>query len=219
MISETSPKAWLSVITSDGLTASPARAFSSSVSLVTTGTAPASRISLITCCCGKISLPFGAAESIGTTNTTKSRGLIKSPTSFNFISSVFKRIPIFSLSSCIFSPVLALTYISFSASAFFCGQTSDLLNAIIYGIFFCTKIFSSSFSVSEIPVKASTTSTAISVLLRICLVFFIRISPSSPLSSKPAVSIITTGPSGKSSIDFKTGSVVVPFTSETMAIC
>ena len=32
----------------------------------------------------------------------------------------------------------------------------------------------------------------------------------------PGVSMMTTGPSGSSSIDFCTGSVVVPFTSETI---
>ena len=44
-----------------------------------------------------------------------------------------------------------------------------------------------------------------------------RRAPSSPVSSRPGVSIITTGPRGRSSIAFKTGSVVVPFTSDTMA--
>lgn len=47
------------------------------------------------------------------------------------------------------------------------------------------------------------------------LAFSTRFCPSSPSSSKPGVSIITTGPSGKSSIARLTGSVVVPFTSET----
>ena len=35
----------------------------------------------------------------------------------------------------------------------------------------------------------------------------------------PAVSVISTGPSGRISIAFATGSVVVPGTSETMAAC
>ncbi|EJX01472.1 hypothetical protein EVA_10423 [gut metagenome] len=44
-----------------------------------------------------------------------------------------------------------------------------------------------------------------------------RSSPSDPWSSRPGVSINTTGPSGSSSIDLKTGSVVVPLISETIA--
>ena len=44
-----------------------------------------------------------------------------------------------------------------------------------------------------------------------------RSSPSSPMSSSPGVSMITTGPRGRSSIAFGTGSVVVPRTSDTMA--
>ena len=42
--------------------------------------------------------------------------------------------------------------------------------------------------------------------------------PSVLLSSSPGVSVITTGPNGKSSIVFFTGSVVVPLISETIAI-
>ena len=65
------------------------------------------------------------------------------------------------------------------------------------------------------PEAVSVTSTAISVFSSICSVFFIRSFPSSPSSSKPGVSIIMTGPAGRSSIDLKTGSVVVPLISET----
>ena len=50
-------------------------------------------------------------------------------------------------------------------------------------------------------------------------VFSTRIVPSSPTSSNPAVSVIKHGPSGKISMAFETGSVVVPGTSLTMAIC
>ncbi len=67
------------------------------------------------------------------------------------------------------------------------------------------------------PSHASTTNKAMSVLFKTCRVFWTRSAPNSPSSSNPGVSIITTGPSGKSSIAFWTGSVVVPLTSETMA--
>ncbi len=65
------------------------------------------------------------------------------------------------------------------------------------------------------PTCASMTSTATSVLFRICFAFLTRSSPRRPTSSYPGVSMITTGPIGKISIAFCTGSVVVPPTSET----
>ena len=52
---------------------------------------------------------------------------------------------------------------------------------------------------------------------RISRVFLTRSSPRAPSSSKPGVSMITTGPRGSSSMALRTGSVVVPFTSETTA--
>ena len=70
----------------------------------------------------------------------------------------------------------------------------------------------SSWSAGVKPWVASTTSTAQSARLRICFVFFTRSSPRAPSSSKPGVSMMTTGPMGSSSMDFSTGSVVVPFT-------
>ncbi len=51
------------------------------------------------------------------------------------------------------------------------------------------------------------------------IVEVILLQPSSPTSSIPAVSIMTTGPYGKSSTDFLTGSVVVPGTSLTIESC
>lgn len=56
-----------------------------------------------------------------------------------------------------------------------------------------------------------------SALLSTLTVFLILSAPSSPTSSIPAVSMITTGPTGRISMDLKTGSVVVPGTLETMA--
>jgi len=49
------------------------------------------------------------------------------------------------------------------------------------------------------------------------MVMAMRFSPSSPTSSIPAVSMMTTGPMGRISMDFFTGSVVVPGTAETIA--
>ena len=64
---------------------------------------------------------------------------------------------------------------------------------------------------------ASQTSTATSQVESTLRVVATRSSPSAPVSSMPGVSTMTTGPSGRSSIAFLTGSVVVPFTSETTA--
>ena len=55
-----------------------------------------------------------------------------------------------------------------------------------------------------------------SVRSKTCRVRGTRSSPSAPTSSMPAVSMKSTGPIGRSSIGFSTGSVVVPATSETI---
>ena len=94
---------------------------------------------------------------------------------------------------------------------------SALLNAIMYGISFSSKSFINCSSVLPMPSTRSTTSTATSTRLRIKRVFDILFSPSSPSSSKPGVSMMTTGPRGRSSIAFVTGSVVVPLVSDTTA--
>ena len=86
---------------------------------------------------------------------------------------------------------------------------------MIYGMFLALKSSQSSFSAGCNPLDESVTSTAISVLPSTCLARLTLISPRMPSSSMPGVSIITTGPSGNSSIAFCTGSVVVPFISET----
>ena len=66
---------------------------------------------------------------------------------------------------------------------------------------------------------ASVTSTATSQVRRVSRVRSTRRAPSSPTSSIPGVSTISTGPSGRSSIALRTGSVVVPATSLTSATC
>ena len=109
---------------------------------------------------------------------------------------------------------MALTAISLSEVVLI-SALSDLLYAIIYGIFFSLNRPISSLSISLIPYSEFTTRTAISVDASVFLAASTRISPSLPSSSKPGVSIIRTGPIGKSSIAFLTGSVVVPATSDT----
>ena len=168
------------------------------------------------CCCGRISLPFGAALSIGVTSTTISSGFIRSPTSFIVMVSVSVSFAtaFLSFSMPVFS--FALTYTAPSSFGISVSR-SALFLAIIKGMFFSLNIEISCFSQSPRGKVQSVTRTAQSVLFSICLVFFTRSSPSSPSSSKPGVSIITTGPRGKSSVAFVTGSVVVPFVSDTTA--
>ena len=126
-------------------------------------------------------------------------------------------LPIFSLQSSTPSPVNALTYISFSFGSGTCSKRSDLFFTIKYGISFSRKNEISFLSVSCSPLLASTTRRAISVRFKMRFVFCMRSPPSSPSSSNPGVSIIITGPRGRSSIAFLTGSVVVPGVSETTA--
>ena len=74
-----------------------------------------------------------------------------------------------------------------------------------------------SSSNSVIPAVASMITRAISAFAKTSFAFFTRFAPNSPSSSSPGVSIITTGPNGRSSIALYTGSVVVPLTSDTIA--
>ena len=78
---ETFPNAWLSVITSFGFFPIFSSVFFNSLSFTTIETAPASKISRMVCCCGRIRRPLGAALSIGTTKITKSEGSNRSDTS------------------------------------------------------------------------------------------------------------------------------------------
>jgi len=108
-IEETSAKAWLSVMTRDGFLPISASVCCNSLSLTVIAFAPASKISRITCCWGRISLPLGAALSIGITRITKSSGLIRSATSLFSGSLPSARAAIFSFNKLMFSPVIALT--------------------------------------------------------------------------------------------------------------
>ena len=176
------------------------------------------------CCCGKISLPLGAALSIGTTSITKSLGATRSPT--RTLSSLvsLRSFAIVSFSSKIPSPVRALTesVADSSESSSFLGMSlldamSDLLYTLIKGTFLSSMRDKISASSGANPFSVSITRTARSVFLKTPLAFSILSCPSSPTSSRPGVSITTTGPAGSSSIDLYTGSVVVPATSDTMA--
>ena len=84
----------------------------------------------------------------------------------------------------------------------------------MYGMRSFSKISRSSLSFGLIPSVLSTTRTATSTRLSVSFVFTTRNVPSSPSSSKPGVSMTTTGPMGEISIALRTGSVVVPGVSE-----
>ena len=96
---DTLAKTWLSVMTILGFLPKVAKVSRNSNSFTTIAVASASRISRIVCCCGRISLPLGAALSIGMTRTAKSPGCRISPTIFSLLSSVTARAAIFSLSN------------------------------------------------------------------------------------------------------------------------
>ena len=104
-----------------------------------------------------------------------------------------------------------------SVSAGTASSKSHLFMAMRCGMFFAFRRASKSVCASVSPSDASTTTTAKSHLFITCMAFRTRWAPSAPMSSRPGVSIITTGPSGSNSIALETGSVVVPAMSETMA--
>ena len=124
-IFDTLPKAWLSVMTILTLPTF-SRAIASSVSLTTTGIAPLPKRSLITICCGRMSLSFGADLSIGTTSTTRSPSSTRSDTRGRVLRSRMMTAT-FSLSSSMPSPLRALTDIEFSTSGIVTSR-SLLLN-------------------------------------------------------------------------------------------
>ena len=72
-------------------------------------------------------------------------------------------------------------------------------------------------SSSPFPVVLSTTRIAISVLFRTDSFCAREAHQVRPHHQSPGVSMTTTGPSGSSSMDLYTGSVVVPITEETIA--
>ena len=176
----TLPNTWLSVITSFGFFPRFWSVSQSSSSLTTTAVAPASSTPRIVCCCGRISLPFGAALSIGTTRTAKSP--ISSRSSTKGYSGFFCSIPeaIFSFSSRIWRFFAALTHntgifcpltdAAFSALSLNCcpfwhsSSRSALFMTRIQGICFFSICFSNFCSSSVIPSTALHTRSTISVL-------------------------------------------------------
>ena len=189
------------MITSLGLCPRRSRASASSVSLTTAETAPASRISRIVCCWGKINRPLGALLSMGTTRTARSRGFNRSAARRFSVLLSGRRQASRSFSSLIPSPVYALT--ETEGRPFFSGASparSHLLYTIKKGIFRFRKLFASSVSSAPIPAVLSTTKRAISDRSSTFKLFCTRSLPRLPSSSMPGVSIRTIGPSGSSSI-------------------
>ena len=130
MTAATSPKTWLSVTTMRGGLPSSSSVFARAFSLTTTAVQLASRISRMVCCCGRMSRPFGAAVSIGTTRTTKSPAVSKSPIIGVSSPTGFRR-AICSFNSKMPSLVTALTYISWSPAGGHASSRSFLLYTVI----------------------------------------------------------------------------------------
>ena len=185
--------------------------------------APASSTSRMTCCCGRMRRPLGAALSMGITSTTISPGASRSAMSCGSGPAAEPTRASVSLSSAMPSPVAELVRTTAAAPATSGSAASEarssLASATTHGMPCSEKSASSWASVSVRPRTASTTSTATSQVASTLRVASTRSSPRAPSSSKPGVSTMTTGPSGSSSMALRTGSVVVPATSETTASC
>ena len=102
---------------------------------------------------------------------------------------------------------------SLSFSLSISALISFINNAI--GTLFCFKSPNQCISSAVGSSSVRSTKTARLIFFTTSSVFSIRNVPNSVVSSIPAVSVITTGPSGKISMDLLTGSVVVPATSDT----
>ena len=167
----------------------------------------------MTICCGRISLSLGADLSMGTTRMTSSPSSTRSDTRGRTLRSLMMTATR-SLSSSMPSLFRALTVMA--PSGISATLRSLLFTTTRCGILRLTNSFKRAFSSSPIPILPSMTRIAISVSSITLKLLAIRWLPSVPSSSIPGVSIITTGPRGRSSIVFLTGSVVVPATSETI---
>lgn len=104
-----------------------------------------------------------------------------------------------------------------SVSAGTASSKSHLFMAMRCGMFFAFRRASKSVCASVSPSDASTTTTRQITLVHHLHGFPDALGAERTMSSRPGVSIITTGPSGSNSMALETGSVVVPATSETMA--
>ncbi len=106
-----------------------------------------------------------------------------------------------------------------SSSSAACGLArSALLKTTMAGIFLSRNSRRMPSSNSPQPPAAAMIRPR-SVRSKTWRVFCIRNSPSAPASSMPAVSMNSTGPMGRISIGFSTGSVVVPAIAETIETC
>ena len=123
-------------------------------------------------------------------------------------------IPVPSLALTMMGSCLQLTFIC-SANSVVLGRTSALFRINMTGMPCSFNRWSHSCSCAS-PVSQS--NRAMSVFPITFNVRSTRISPSSPSSSNPGVSIRRHGPSGWISIAFVTGSVVVPGVGETITV-
>ena len=177
------------------------------------------------CACGRMRRPLGACGSCGMTSSTVSPAWARLPVSDWLPLSGIRPASVFRSSS---SPVpfMALTGMMSQPSRLAMSASrvegtsfirSTLFNTATKGTLAC--LSSPAHAASSSSVAPSVTTMAMSACLMTSRVRSVRRSPTLPVSSKPAVSMSTHGPSGRISIDLLTGSVVVPATSLTMAIC
>ena len=174
------------------------------------------------CACGRMSRPFGACISCGMTSKTRSPAETSFPVMLCASKSSGRRRMIARRMSSIPCRVFALTMRGDSPVLFFMAEAMDaassrisaLLSSKITGIFFS---FNRCIHWSSLSISGWQSRRAMSVFSAAFRVRVIRISPSSPSSSYPGVSIKRQGPTPWISIALSTGSVVVPGVSETSA--
>ena len=202
MRSLTSLNTWESVMTRSG------RRFSaSSMGAMPSGTTEItrqrrSRSSLVICTWGRISRPLGAWMSWGITSITKA----PSSTRCAVTGGTSKSVPAFWMRNFLKAPISAGSRASSARQGMSKGgreaspPSKRLTTQTVRTLFsFNKRRYSSSREKSSVPEE--TTSTARSVLRMTSSVFSVRSPPSWEESSSPAVSMRTTGPMGRSSMD------------------
>ena len=181
--------------------------------------------SRMVCTCGRIRRPLGACASCGMISITTSPSVTRSPVMVASSAAPRPSSPRRRMSLSMPSPVRALTATgsmpvrrrirSMNSSRF--SMVSILLSTATTGTLRCPNMRTQASSVSLSPVPYTTRAMSVrSAALRVCSR---RRSPSSLSSSKPAVSMNVTAPRPGTSILLFTGSVVVPGSSETTAVC
>ena len=171
---------------------------------------------------GRISRPRGAWMSCGMTSRTRSPGSASSPVMLT-CSSSGSSVMIASRMVSTPAPVSALTTSGSRRSRVRTSARSPSRSPSVSALLITAitgtprRARSATHSASTSGAAVSTTS-ATSVFRLASRVLATRRSPRAPVSSRPAVSMNTTGPMPCSSIALYTGSVVVPGTSDTTAI-